>query len=757
LTFACLVASPAVPLWAQATNAQPGAANGGAAAPAAGQAGLSPAAASANPSRELVQAAEDFWHYASIAKYDLAAASGQKVLSMNAPAPDVLAAFEQVVNGRNRRVPQELRVTLDERVLHWQLNPQLKDVATQLIQVFRDARGQVASNPDFIVAQVRRLSVNRRAYEFAMEELRRSGEMAVPIMIAFLRDPQQREHHIAIRNALRDLGRQALSPLHAATEMDDWTTLQWVISALGDIGYRESIPYLVRLLQTREVPQAVKQAATQALVKLEVPNPNELQAARLFVELAEGFYNERVQIVPNQGAQEWFVWTWANNALTKVNVPASIFNEHMALRAAETALSLDESRTEAVSLWLAAAYRREVQIPEGGADPLWPEGHPDTHYYAVSSGTQHLSAALARALQDGDSAVAHKAVKSLQEIAGNSNIFAQNAGGAADTAVFDAMRYPDRQVRFEAAFTIANAVPQQQFNGQDRVVPILAEALGQTGKPGVLVIASSQDRLNALREQLGDAYNVQGGTSVDAAVGSSNTLPSVDVVIINEDHQQVDRLLQLSRESARLEGAAILIRATASEVASPFAQPAQQNKRLNVTAAPDDAIPAAIEAARTRAAGLAVDEKLATDYALRAASVLEKLAVSKGHVLDLAVAQNALLGGLNDARPELVLAVGEALAMYNAPQAQAGLITKALDGNTLDDMKIALLNDLATNAKFYGNHLDATQVDALTNVVATAPNLDVRSAAAEAHGALNLRTDQVKTLILNHGKNGQQK
>ena len=480
LTFACLVASPMLPVWVQAQQD----ARGG----AGGQQALSPAAVSANPSRELVQAAEDFWHFASIAKYDLARAAGEKVLSMNAPAPDVLAAFERVIADRNRRVAPELRMTLDDRMLAWQLNPELKDVTTKIIDIFRDARGQVASNPDFIVQQVQRLSVNRRAYELAMEELRRSGEMAVPIMISYLRNPQQREHHIAIRNALRDLGRQALNPLHAATEMDDWTTLQWLVSALGDIGYRESVPYLVRLLQARDVPATVKQAATQALAKLDVPNPNELQAARLFVDLAEGFYNERVQIVPDNGAEQWYIWTWANNALTKVNVPAEIFNEHMTLRATETALRLDESRSEAVSLWLAAAYRREVQIPQGATDPIWGEGHPTTHYYAVSSGTQHLNATLARALQDGDSAVAHNAVKSLQEIAGNSNIFAQAEGGsAADTAIFDAMRYPDRQVRFEAAFTIANAVPQQSFNGEDRVVPILAEALGQTGKPGVLV------------------------------------------------------------------------------------------------------------------------------------------------------------------------------------------------------------------------------------------------------------------------------
>ena len=751
LTFACIVASPVLPAWAQAQSDPAPSAAG---QPAAGQTPASPAAAAANPSKELVSAAEDFWHFSSISRFELANAAAQKLFSMNASAPDVLAAFERVVNDRNRRVSPELRVTLDERLLAWQLNPQLKEPARQLLKIFAEARGQVATSPAFIEAQIKRLSVNRRAYELAMEELRRSGEMAVPIMISYLRNPQQREHNIAIRNALRDLGRQALNPLHAATEMDDWNTLQWIISSLGDIGYRESIPYLVRLLQAREVPAAVKQAATAALAKLEVPNPNEMQAARLFVDLAEGFYNERVAIAPDKGAKEWFVWSWSGNALTKVNVPAEIFNEHMALRATETALRMDEGRGEAVSLWLASAYRREVQIPEGAVDPLWGEQHPKTHYYAVASGTQPLNATLARAIGDNDSAVAHKAVKSLQEIAGNSNIFAQSGGGngGTETAIFDALRYPDRQVRFEAAFTVANAVPQQQFNGQDRVVPILAEALGQTGKPGVLLIAANQGQFNATREKLGEQFNVQGGTSVDAAVGSANTLPSVDVVVINEDHPQIERLMTLSRESARLEGAAILIRATASEVASPYAGPAQQNKRLNVTAAADDAILQAIENARTRAAGLAVDEKLATDYAMRAADVLQKLAVSKGHPFDLSVAQGALLGALNDARPDLILASGEVLALFNSPQAQLGLITKALDEKTPDDMRIALLKDLATNAKHFGNQLDATQIEALTNTVAGAPSLDVRSAAAEAHGALNLRTNQVKTLILNHGK-----
>ena len=47
---------------------------------------------------------------------------------------------------------------------------------------------------------------------------------------------------------------------------------------------------------------------------------------------------------------------------------------------------------------------------------------------------------------------------------------------------------------------------------------------------------------------------------------------------------------------------------------------------------------------------------------------------------------------------------------------------------------------------------DKAYVEGITKLVQGASNLDLRAAAAEAHGALNLSADQVKTLILNQAK-----
>jgi hypothetical protein len=697
-------------------------------------------------SPELMTAAEDYWHYASIARYELATAAAEIIAGANAEPLAILKAFEDLVADKNARLPQERRVELYERMLAWQRVPQLKDSSAKLLGLFNKAKQTRRADGAFIKQNIERLSVNERAFELGCEQLRQSGELAVPFMISSLQDPAQKAHHVAIRRAFREMGVKALSPLVAATQMKDWTTLGWVISTLGDLGYDNAIPYLVRLVHDKETPAPVRSIAMDSLLRLGVKNPMELNPAQLFYELAEKLYYEKASIAAEPGATTAYMWFWGDNGLAKLNVPGAVFNEDMVLRCCETALKLDPSRSDAVSLWLAAAYKRQVELPEGAADPIWDKDHLDAHYYATASGAQHLHAALARALRDHNAAIAYHAIISLQEIAGNSNLFAGD-----DRPIIDAMRYPDRQVRFEAAFTIAQTLPQKAFVGEDRVIPIMAEALAQTGKPGVLVIASSQDTVNGLKVKFEKTYGVQGGTTADAAAANAASLPGVDVIVVNEDHAQIDRVFAIARDNMRLERSAILVRVS-SDAASPYAALAQSNPLISVTTASDDNLAEAIEAARKRAGGLPIDEKVATHYALRSADLLERLAINRNQVLDLAVAQSAVLAGLDDARPDIIKAVGRVLANVDYKPAQIGLLTKILDEKTPDEMKIDLLNDLASNARLFGNKLQPAQSQSLTKLVATAATPEVRSAAAEAHGALNLPADQVKTLILQQAK-----
>ena len=119
---------------------------------------------------------------------------------------------------------------------------------------------------------------------------------------------------------------------------------------------------------------------------------------------------------------------------------------------------------------------------------------------------------------------------------------------------------------------------------------------------------------------------------------------------------------------------------------------------------------------------------------------------------DLSVTQPTLLASLNDKRPEVVKAVGEALAYMNGEQIQVSLLTAALGEKTPDDVRVSLLQSLAKNAKFFGKHLSDTNLEDLQKQVDTAGNLDVRTAAAEARGALNLPADQAKELIVKQAR-----
>jgi hypothetical protein len=744
--------SPILPSFALATvfTLSVGPAHLWAQADAAAQPAPQPAAgAEAAPiNADLKRASDDFFHYASIGRYDLAKAEGEKVIGLNADPMEVYRAFQASVEDRNRRVNPDRRIELYERILSWQRQAELKDVGAKLISIFNQATYKQRSNTGFIESQVQRLSGGPRAYALAVEQLKTSGELAVPVMLNYLRDPSKRELQVPIRNALKDMGVKALNPLLAATEMKDPVVLPWVISALGDLGYDNAVPYLVKILKSNDSPEAIKEASRSSLLRLNITNAANLDPAQLFFDLAEKFYYEKASVQPDKGSKEAYIWTYTDQGLVNKVVPAATFNEDMTLRECEQVLKLNAGRGDAVSLWIAAGYKREAEIPEGQPDTFWEEKHPTTHYYAVASGTAHLNPALARALHDRNSGVALRAIRSLNEIVGATNLFSGD-----ESPLIEALRYGDRQVRIEAALAIASALPQKNFPGQERVVPILAEALAQTGRPGVLILAPT-DRINALREQLKN-YAVAGGSTAEAAAAAGASLSAVDVILMYEGvSADIDQMFTITRQTLRLERAAKLIVAKASKVASPYAQIAINDPTVTVTDPNIDeaGLNAAIEEARKRAGGLPMDEKMATGYALRAAEMLQRLAISKGQVFDLLIAQPAVMAALDDARPEIAHAAANSLGLLNSREAQAALATKALDEKTQDEFKIILLKDLSVHAKFYGNMIDQGLIENVGKLAETAANLDVKSAAAEALGALNLRSEQIKVLIVNQAR-----
>ena len=80
------------------------------------------------------------------------------------------------------------------------------------------------------------------------------------------------------------------------------------------------------------------------------------------------------------------------------------------------------------------------------------------------------------------------------------------------------------------------------------------------------------------------------------------------------------------------------------------------------------------------------------------------------------------------------------------------MLAKALDDKAADDLKVAALKGLTTSERFFGGRLTPEQIDSLTKFAGAATSPDVKSAAAEALGALNLPSNEAKTLIVNQSR-----
>ncbi len=682
---------------------------------------------------------DDFWHWGKIARYDLAAAMGKKILTRTEPPLEILKTFEAVTADKQD--------VLDQWMLRWQSldapkgSPAvaMKETSNQLMQLLEKGRYERRKDAKYIEENIARLNVNERAYLNGVHRLRESGELAVPYLISALQDPAKAPQHDAIRRALIDLGRSVLSPLLASTDMKDESTLITVIGILEQIGYDTSVPYLARIAQDKNRSSTVRAAATNALKAMGSDTQHQ-DVADLFYKLGERFYYDNALLRRDPAAPTAWIWAWEGESLSAKEIPGSIFNDRMAMREARTALELGSGRADALSLWLAADNKREVDLGEG-QDASGPK--LSANYFNVNAGAQYVDAVLARSLQDHNAAVALKAIKSLAQIVGPSSLAKEGIN-----PLVEAMAYPDRLVRFEAAFALAGAMPEKPYKGQESVVPLLAEAVGQTGTPNVLIVAPTEQQRAKIAADL-KSYGTAGGTTAQSAINDSATLPFVDVILVAEDlgPAEIEKVFAAAAQTPRLQRAARVV--ITRTKASRWAERGINDPLLFTVQSTEGAgLSAAIEDSRKKVGGLPMDEKVATSYALRATDLLQKLAINHSQVYDLSAAEPALLASLNDKRPDVVKAVGNVLALLDSKAVQPGIIARALDDKTPDDVKIGLFKSLATSARFFGNRLSEDEVASLQRVVDGSASNDVRTAAAEARGALDLPPDLAKQLIV---------
>jgi hypothetical protein len=145
--------------------------------------------------------------------------------------------------------------------------------------------------------------------------------------------------------------------------------------------------------------------------------------------------------------------------------------------------------------------------------------------------------------------------------------------------------------------------------------------------------------------------------------------------------------------------------------------------------------------------------EIADSYALRAAQALLKLAVSRNPVIDLSLAQPALVNATQSTRQEIQVLSGQILAYINSPDAQRAIAEMAMAAGNDASVRIAAFESLANSAKLSGSLLPDGTISAIyTLISADETDPALRAAAAAAYGALNLPSQKVKNLILDQAK-----
>jgi hypothetical protein len=735
-------------------------------------AATAPAATETAPAADAVapaegspeQLAEDFLHYTRVNSVEMANASGKALLDKVPDSQTLLKAFEAAANGRDFRAIVEAATRRDET----------KDIAATMLSKLDEGYRGVIRDRARILIEIQRLDKGNRPNMLARDRLAAAGQYAVPVMISVLQDNTQEKLHPFILKAMVEIGRPLLPPLLEQLNMSEQANKVALIKVVGEMGYPQPLPILARLASSPKNTEEVRAAAIAAIAAIQKARPLDGTPAELFLRVAENYLIHAPGYqAPDPDEATNAIWSYQKEIDNVVGhpVPTAIWADILAQKNAEQCLTLQHNNSSAISLWIAAGFKRELELPAGAKDPMKDDAKISAETIGYASGAIYLNPVLTLALDRNDVPLILRTLQSLDKVAGIVGLVPprQVADASTKASVSDAtpateqlppvvrcLSYPDMAVRFKAAEILARINPNERFVGYFRVVQVLSEAI-QTGSPNVLLVDSDTEHRLKLKDSLhtsAAAYNVYDGSTLNAALDAGKKAPAFDMILITNS-PEVARVRDIGRTDYRLVNPPVLVLAPASQIAVLKAEIAGA-KGIGVIPAGTVDEPVVTQAAQAARGGAAspLDKTAAAAYSLSAINSLLALSNDHASIYRVEDAQPALTDAIRDVkRPEIAIAAAGVLGKFNrgaeAADAQRSLTNAALSVDITDNaVRIALFDSVAESARRNGNQLDAQQIDKLIKTVSSDQDLTVRAASARALGALNVPSNQASNLIL---------
>ncbi len=674
----------------------------------------------------------NFIHFIKIARYDVAAGEGRALLDSGLSP----TAFVDLVDGSGELDRFESAVARGLRV------EAVQQIAARLNDLYRKGRLERARNPDEITRNIALLKGTMGERLSARARLIAAGEYAMSQLLETLLGDGDLSIRARVQQVMIGMGRQAVIPLSESLAGLSPDLQERVLNVLAAIPYRASLPAVTELYQ-KTGSSGVRAAAARVISAL--GGDPDASPAALYAALAEGYYEHRDELTSFPGEDFQLIWDMTPERVLRMNaIPSAIYHDTMAMRMSERSLRLDPSSPETLALWIASAFRREID-GEGLAH-VEPAAGRDAMYYAVAAGPSIGQRILARALDTRDTPLARRAIAAIERTAGVATL---TGGDLGRRPLLEALGFHSRRVQIEAALALAHSQPMETFDGAERVVPIIAGAIRNAGERFAVVLSGNDreeyDRIRGILEKSGYTVLPPADRGLDDIMGPISEAPGIDLIVTSMNGADTVAAHDRARAEPRLAAAPMFVLARSAD-ALDLERRYRRDRTVLVRrdALTTDQFVAAVGLLERQAVGGAITEAEARDYASRSLAALRDLAIARNPVLRIEDAALPLIAALGETGGSVQGDIAEVLAHVDQGRAQITLADTALD--TSGGVRIALLAKVADSAKRFGNMLEPRQVEHLIRL-ASDDDLATATAAAAVVGALDLPNTDLVPLI----------
>jgi hypothetical protein len=677
------------------------------------------------------------------------------------------------------------------RNIRWSSDPKIeaegRQLAEQAIEKANATLRKVLGDPQRIARYIRNLGATPEERSYAISELQRSGALAMPQIIATLRQETDPYQQALILNVLPYLPADTVQPLLAAFDMPEASVLK--VNLLRSLAVRRDLGQLVSRAETNPLPtleylaastrqaDAVRKAAADLESRLLAVPPTRLPIAKVeLTRYADRFYRHEAAFI-NPNAEP--VWRWENNTLVNYAASASQAEEFFGLRYARWALELDPSYEPAQVVFLSLAADKALE--RGGLEQPLSQTAPDVHDLLATVYAGALINTLDRALADRRTAVALGVTRALGERA---EVQAARSDRSRPGVLVRALDYGDRRVQLAAADALLRLPGPPVHQASARVVEVLRRAVAadaETSLPAAPLRILIGDFQPQRGERMADAVRSAGFEAIVVRTGREvmrrlNQASDIDAVILDSEipYTPLEDTLASLRYDVH---AGLLPVRIVYQPATPGTTTYVSNGRLMTVSLPASATEPAN--ARTEARlnhliesyrqvsvvrGPLTPEQVKFEFAVPAASEppsispplspterkaqsllamewLDRLAACPHLGYDVRPAERAIREAI--AVPELAKLAIDATGRLPGRAPQLDLANAILNAQLPGDVRTLAAESLIRHVQLHGNELGTQPTQSLMDLLPTIPEPTLRAKVAATVGALQGTSQQV--------------